>query len=260
MRHPFTIMAFVLILLSCKKENVDMQNSLVTDIANAPNKNPQKALPKRIWHAYDTYINTWDFFYTKQGEVDSIDLFVETRSYGNWRAGYKVYHSGNRIDSITKTSWGQVWDVLQNIKYENGLIVGADFFFNRPYNNTPDKWKIEYDKKKRPLNSPLGEKFYYDEKGQLVSYTHPYSPGRNASFKSDNKENPMHRIPDLNIILLNEYETAMAWYNPNNVTSITYTNGEKVEVNNTFDYFGNLIIRSYGVGSSWGSHQWNFVY
>jgi hypothetical protein len=260
MKHLFAIISFVLVLLSCKKENIDLQGTLLTDISATSNKNSKSVLPKRIWHAHLHYAYTWDFFYNQRGLIDSIDFVAESYYYGKWRMGYKVYYSGTRLDSVVNTRWGEVWNVLQNIKYENGLIVEADFYEDKIFNKPPRKWNIEYDKKKRPLNSPLGEKIYYNEKGQLIYYTHPYSSELNASITSDNNVNPMHQIPDLNIILLNEYETAMAWYNPNNVTSITYTNGEKVGVYNTFDYFGNLIIRSYGVDSPRGSHQWNFVY
>jgi hypothetical protein len=260
MKHQVAWIAFVLVLFSCKKENIDLQNNILADVATAANRTAKKALPKRIWHAYGSYTMTWDFFYNKRGEVDSIDQLVESFYYGQWRMGYKVYYSGPRIDSVTRTQWGYPMDILQNIKYDNGLIVEADLYLARIFNNPPVKWKIEYDKKKRPLNSPLGEQFYYNEKGQLTSYTHPISPVLNSSFISDSKDNPMHQIPNLNIILLNEYETAMAWYNPNNVTLIKYTNGVNVEVNNTFDYFGKLIVKSYDMGVYTTSQQWNFVY
>jgi hypothetical protein len=260
MKHLFSIISIVLILSSCKKENIDLQDTLLTDISEASNRNSKAALPKRIWHAHFHYAYTWDLFYNKKGLIDSIDYVSDSYYYGKSKMGYKVYYSGTRLDSVVNTRYGQVWNVLRNIKYENGLIVQADFYENKIFYTPPRTWRIEYDKKKRPLNSPLGEKFYYNDNGQLIYYTHPYVPGRNASFTSDNKVNPMHQIPDLGIILMNEYETAMACYNPNNITSITYASGEKVDVYNTFDYFGNLIIRSYGAESYWGYHQWNFVY
>ncbi|HEX5667309.1 MAG TPA: hypothetical protein VFX73_00830 [Chitinophagaceae bacterium] len=260
MRHQLTLIAFVLSLLSCKKENIDLPGKLLTDAASASNKNSKKVLPKRIWHAYLHYVDTWDFFYNKRGEVDSIDLLIESSYYGQLKMGYKVYYSGSRIDSVTRTYWGDPWDILRNIKYENGLIVEADLYPARIFNNPPVKWKLEYDNKKRPLNSPIGERFYYDDKGNLISYTHPVVLYYNASYESDNKENPMHRIPNLNIIMLNETQTAAKWYNPHNVTTITFDDGQKVNLENTYDYMGNLITQLNPRGFYSSPDYWVFVY
>lgn len=260
MKHQSTIIVLILMLLSCTKESIDLKDSLHTDVGSASIKNSKKALPKRIWHAYGSYAETWDFFYNKKGRVDSIDLLVESYYYGQWRIGYKVFYSGDRIDSVTSTRWGYTWDLLKNIKYENGLLVEGDIYFAVIFNNPPRKFRIEYDKKKRPLNSPTGEKFFYGESGELVSYIHPVLYNGTASFTSDNTENPVHRIPDLNIILMSSQELSFTWYNPYNMTSISYGNGNKTTVENKFDYFGNLISRSYEIGLISGPNQWNYIY
>ncbi len=242
------------IYFSCNKELPDLQQNLQADTYNASNTNTKKIYPKSIRHSFSSYVYIWDFIYNKKGEIDSIDVLVQTLYYGDWRFAYKVLYSGNKIVSITRTAYGEVAARLVNIKYHGGLIVQGDFYQS---DNPPVQWNFEYDKKKRPVSSQIGERFYYDEKGNLVSYTHPIVPSENSTFISDDMENPMHRIPDLNVILLDHLDMAFYWYNPHNVISTTYNDGRTVTVDNRYDYFGNLIASYW---SNINTEQWNFTY
>lgn len=254
--HSNTAPAILVLLfgLSCTKELPDLQSDLSVPIENAVNNNIKKALPRSIKHSFSSYIYTWNFLYNRKGEVDSINVLAKSEYYGEWHFGYKVFYSNNKIDSVIRTSFGRVDARLINIRYHGTVITGGDFYRS---DHAPIEWEIKYEQNKRPINSPIGERFYYDSKGNLISYTHPISPQENAWFESNTGDNPIHRIPNLNLILLDHFQMAYYWYNPHTAISITYADGRTVQIDNRYDHAGNLVDSYW---SNINNDQWHFTY
>lgn len=258
MKHHLTIAGFttiVIMLFSCQKEELDLSRSLTENSENKSIKNTKK---KDRLKEFEHWGRRYVMFYNNRNELDS----VVAKHADGYSYVYRVFYTASRMDSIQLIDRGKLVSVTTNIRYKGDLIIQTDYWSGRANGQPfPEVRQFTYDNKKRILNSTIGDQFTYDENGFLISTVNTRIPSFTASFNSDDRPNPLHNVPYLFLVMIEDYNMAQFCYNPYNVVKETRATGLVINYQNQYDQDGRLVKKSWAEGNfAWDYHEIIYTY
>jgi hypothetical protein len=246
MKHLQRMLILGIALLSfysCQKDEISTPDpgSLRTDATTKTPKSPYKGTRlKEIRSWYRSFV----IFYNKHGNIDSIR--GQDNYPGTSRYTYIAYYTKSKLDSIHVVLRGKIESATTNIQYKGDLIVQSDYWTQRPTQPFPTVRPLNYDNKKRLLNSNTQGKFTYDEAGAIVELSHPIYPELGQIYTVDYRINPLHLVPYFFLVLIEDYNIAEFWYNPYNTTSQISKDGRLAYFyHNEYNEKGQLVKKSW---------------
>ena len=241
----FSCLLFITIFLSaCQKEKV--QPVSVEPGATLTSQRPQ-AIAKTNNLVLKTFTHdarTYSFYYAPNGRVDSVIVT------GDEEYAYRAAYKGNHLDSVVLIHDGLIESVNRNFQYKGDLIVGFDYFL-RIYNSIyPWNLSVTYDDQKRIVSIDRSYQgkveshnvWTYNDRDDVVNILGLY--GGDGSFTYDNKLNPLHFVPNLFVLFVEEPYIWEYTFSLHNSISKTISGGRTKTYVNQYNDAGQLTRKT----------------
>lgn len=225
-----TSLAIVLIALAALLSSCTKVDQLVKD-AISKKKIEKKYRVKQMIAGARTY----SFHYNKNGRLDSLS------AEEGFRYVYRVnYNRNGRIDSVGTYMNGNHESSNINFTYNSaGKITGYTYWY--PQSSSQNTFTYEYDAKGRIAAYEVGSLGYsavsynnQDDAVQIGAYSYQY----------DQHINPLHLIPDLFAVMVEEFWILEQWISLHNSISKAPAPYGTATYTNRYDSEGRLIQKT----------------
>jgi hypothetical protein len=252
----FSYAVLTIFFIACQKEP---NHSLALD----QNRTSSSARPQAIARSNDLVVKTfttadrtYSFFYSPNGTVDSV-LVTGSRSYA-----YRVTYKGSHLDSVYLVDNGRIVSTNSNFEYKGNLITSFDYFDRIDNLLYPWTYSLTYDSQRRIQsiersyqNKVLNQvQISYDNNGNITTWNDFTS--NSATYTYDIGLNPLHLIPDLFVIMVEEHWIWEYSLSQHNSISKTYFAGQSLTYQNQYNGSGQLVAKSF----SNNSNNFSFTY
>jgi hypothetical protein len=210
-----------------------------------------------ILQAFTRDSRTYHFYYSPNGMVDSI---VAT---GDDQYVYRAWYKGNHLDSVILLDDGRIVSVHRNFQYKGDLIVGYDYFDR--IDNYPFPWSssVLYDAQKRIVsiqrahqNNLVGhQQWTYNANNDVVNRTGFGSD--DGSYGYDSKLNPLHMVPDLFVLFVEESYIWEYSFSEHNSISKTIVGRPTLTYTHQYNGAGQLATKTF---TDYRTHTFSFTY
>jgi hypothetical protein len=257
MKISFYVLLFAGILIACQKEH--LQTLLVDAGSTTSSVRPQTNAKTHglVLKAFSRSNRTYYFAYAPNGILDSIIVT------GNHPYVYRVWHKGPHLDSVVLVDRGLTVSVNRNFEYKGNLISSYDYYDR--IHGLPDPWRFTftYDGQKRVValerrhyNQLVSHaEFSYDAADNIVTWNDftVYS----ANFTYDSQLNPLHLVPDLFAIMVEEPWIGQYSFSAHNSITQTFFGGGGLSYQNQYNSDGQLVEKL--VSDNGGSFSFTYL-
>ena len=231
------------VIIACQKESLQ---PLSTDAASTLSSVRPEAIAKTnglALKAFSRNNRTYHLQYSPNGLLDSIIVT------GRHPYVYRVRYKGAHLDSVVLVDGGREVFVHRNFKYKGSLISGYDYYdrlYNVPY---PWTYTYTYDRQKRMTgfqrwhyNQLVNRSdFSYDTADNIVTWNDFSSFSANYTY--DSQLNPLHLIPDLFAIMIEDQWIREYSFSAHNSVTQTFFSGGGLSFQNQYNSEGQLVAK-----------------
>jgi hypothetical protein len=243
MKPAFYVLLSAGIIIACQKEHLQ---TLPADAGSTISSARPQAIAKTNGLVLKTFSHsnrTYHFVYAPNGILDSIIVT------GNHPYVYRVWYMGAHLDSVVLVDRGLVVSVNRNFEYKGNLISSYEYFDR--IHSIPDPWRFTftYDGQKRLValerkhyNQLVSHaQFSYDAADNIVTWNDftAYS----ANFTYDSQLNPLHLVPDLFAIMVEEPWIGQYSFSAHNSVTQTFFGGGGLSYQNQYNSNGQLVTK-----------------
>jgi len=260
---------FSLLFTACQKETTQQSNSDQQLIGgNAVQKKAVASAKDLVLQTFthDDAANAprqYQFVYSSNGNVDSI---VVT---GDQAYVYRVFYKGARLDSVNLVQNGAIVSTIRDFQYHGNLITGFNNFDRTRNAPIPTAYAITYDHQKRIRTIERAfqntvdshQEFTYDASDNVIEWSETGALfSKSATYSYDVGFNPLHFVPDLFAIVVEEQWIWNYAFSLHNSVSKAYSDGVQVTYQNRYNPSGQLVTKTFTDANSNGSNTFSFTY
>lgn len=258
-KNFFTIAACLFIavfLIGCKKES--SQLATVDSNGTVSSQRPQAIAKsnKLVLQTFTQNGRTYHFNYSANGILDSITVT------GAFPYVYRIWYKGSHLDSVTLFDRGHIVSTNRNFEYKGNLITAFDYFDRMDNAPFAASISIAYDENRRIVSVERGYPNYtvgriqcsYNANDDVIQWNDFI--GNNFTYSYDDGMNPLHVVPDLFAIMVEETWIWEYSFSLHNSVRKTNSKGQATTYQNQYNSSGQLVGKLF----SDHSNSFSFTY
>ncbi|HWI93766.1 MAG TPA: hypothetical protein VNT20_20935 [Flavisolibacter sp.] len=231
------------ILIACQKEQLQIISADATGTLSSVRPQAIAKTHGLILKSFSHSNRTYHLQYSPNGLLDSIIVT------GRHPYVYRVRYKGTHLDSVLLVDGGRSVSVHRNFGYKGNMITSYDYYdrlYNVPY---PWTYTFTFDGQKRMTGFERWHykqmvnhsEFSYDAADNIVTWNDFSYFGGNYTY--DNQLNPLHLVPDLFAIMIEDQWVTEYSFSAHNSVTHTFFSGGGLSFQNQYNIDGQLLAK-----------------